>query len=100
MELTLVFNQVNKPDIYGFFAALLTTIAFIPQVVKTWKTKSAKDVSFVMLFMFLSGVLLWIVYAWKINALPVLLANIITFALNLSILTLKIIYSRDLEVNS
>ncbi len=85
-------NQLNSPDIFGFIAAVLTTIAFIPQLIKTFRTKSADDVSIVMLAMFITGVSFWIVYGWEIHSTPILVANIITFALNFSILILKLSY--------
>ena len=88
-------DQLTNPDTFGFIAAALTTIAFIPQVIKTWKTKKAEDVSIVMLLMFITGLLFWIIYAIETNALPVLIANIITCMLNLTILTLKLIYGKQ-----
>ena len=88
-------DQIIKPDTFGFIAAALTTIAFLPQVIKTWRTKKAEDVSIVMLLMFITGLLFWIVYAIQTNALPVLIANIITFILNVTILTLKLIYGKQ-----
>ena len=88
-------DQPITPNIFGFIAAALTTIAFIPQVIKTWKTKKAEDVSIVMLLMFITGLLFWIIYAIETNALPVLIANIITCMLNLTILTLKLIFGKQ-----
>ena len=88
-------DQLITPDTFGFIAAALTTIAFLPQVIKTWRTKKAEDVSIVMLLMFITGLLFWIIYAIETNALPVLFANIITFMLNLTILTLKLIYGKQ-----
>ncbi len=90
-------DQLITPDTFGFIAAALTTIAFLPQVIKTWRTKKAEDVSITMLLMFITGLLFWIVYALKMNALPVLIANIITFILNVTILTLKLIYEKHAE---
>ena len=84
-----------SPDIYGFIAAALTTVAFLPQVIKTWRTKKAEDVSTVMLLMFITGLLFWIIYAIQEHALPVLIANIITFILNVTIFALKLIYGRE-----
>ena len=83
-----------SPDDFGFIAAALTSIAFLPQVIKTLRTRKAEDVSIVMLLMFIAGLLFWIIYAIKINALPVLIANIITFVLNMTILILKLIYRK------
>ncbi|MBD2692969.1 SemiSWEET transporter [Anabaena catenula] len=76
----------------GFAAGLLTTIAFLPQMFKTWKTKSAKDVSFVMLITFMSGLFLWLIYGIILGALPIILANGITLFFNFIILWLKIKY--------
>ena len=88
-------NHSNYIDLFGFLAALLTTIAFLPQLYKTWKTKSADDVSLVMLILFITGLIFWIIYGVKINSIPILVANIITFIFNFSILILKITYSKS-----
>ena len=84
---------MDSPDVFGFIAAGLTTIAFLPQVIKTGKTKKAEDVSIIMLLLFITGLIFWIVYAIQTDSFPVLIANIITLILNIIILTLKIIYS-------
>jgi len=89
---------VISPDVYGFIAAALTTVAFLPQVIKTWRTKKAEDVSTMMLLMFITGLLFWIIYAIQTHSLPVLMANIITFIFNLIILTLKFIYGKETSV--
>ena len=78
-------NHLNYIDLFGFLAALLTTIAFLPQLYKTWQTKSADDVSLVMLILFITGLVCWIIYGFKINSIPILVANIITFIFNFSI---------------
>ncbi|MBC1239733.1 MULTISPECIES: SemiSWEET transporter [Nostoc] len=78
--------------VLGLAAATLTTIAFLPQMFKTWQTKSAKDVSFVMLITFISGVFLWLIYGIYLKALPIILANSVTLLFNLIILWLKIKY--------
>tara|TARA_Y100000991_G_scaffold152893_1_gene116076 strand:- start:441 stop:710 length:270 start_codon:yes stop_codon:yes gene_type:complete len=83
-----------KIEFFGYFAAILTTAAFLPQLIKTLKTKKADDVSLVTLIMFISGVGSWIVYGYEISSFPILLANIITFILNLLILISKIYYSK------
>ena len=87
----------NYIDFFGFLAALLTTLAFLPQLYKTWKTKTADDVSLFMLIMFITGLICWIVYGIKINSIPILVANIITFIFNFSILILKVNYSKKKE---
>ena len=79
-------------DILGYIAATLTTIAFLPQVIKTWRSRSAKDVSLVMMITFSIGVFLWLLYGLAIQAMPVILANATTLILALLIVILKIKY--------
>lgn len=85
---------MHGTELLGLIAGLFTTIAFVPQVVKIWKSKHAQDVSFAMFVIFSTGVALWIVYGFIIGSLPVILANIVTFALALAVIILKL-YFRD-----
>ena len=85
-------DALFSTDNIGFTAAFLTTIAFIPQLIKTWQSKSAEDVSLVMFLLFISGVFLWCVYGLEIHAIPVVIANVLTFLLACSILILKLIF--------
>ena len=87
-------SNLNYIDFFGFSAALLTTVAFLPQLYKTWQTKSAEDVSLIMLILFITGLVCWIIYGLKINSTPILVANIITFIFNFSILVLKVSYRK------
>ena len=86
-------NSINI-EYYGYFAAILTTAAFLPQLIKTLNTKKADDVSLVTLIMFICGVASWIIYGYSISSLPILIANITTFILNFFILFSKIYYAR------
>lgn len=81
---------MNSTEMLGLVAGLFTTIAFVPQVIKTWKSKHANDISLAMFSIFSSGVALWIVYGVMIGSLPVILANVVTLALALTILALKL----------
>lgn len=76
----------------GLLAGALTTLAFLPQLTKTLKSKSAKDVSLGMLMIFTCGVLLWLVYGLLIHAIPVIAANAVTLLLVSAIVALKIRY--------
>lgn len=78
--------------IIGLFAGALTTIAFLPQLIQTWKTRSAKDVSLGMFSIFTTGVLLWVIYGLMINSLPIIAANTVTLVLAGAILVLKLRY--------
>lgn len=81
---------MNLEMLIGMLAGILTTIAFVPQVLHVYKTRSAKDISFGMYAIFVSGVLLWLVYGWMIMALPVIIANAVTLVLAVAILVGKI----------
>ena len=89
-------NSMNI-EVFGYLAAFLTTVAFLPQLIKTLKTKKAEDVSSITLIMFICGVGSWIIYGYKISSSPILIANIITFILNLFILISKLYYSKKLD---
>ncbi|MBW4664770.1 MAG: SemiSWEET transporter [Chroococcus sp. CMT-3BRIN-NPC107] len=78
--------------ILGLVAGTLTTLAFIPQLFKTWQTKSAKDISFNTLIFFNIGIFLWLIYGIYLNALPIILANLFTLIFNMIIVWLKIKY--------
>ena len=81
-------------EIFGYFAAILTTAAFLPQLIKTLKTKKANDVSLTTLVIFILGVLSWIIYGYNISSNPILIANLITLILNLLILIAKVYFSK------
>ncbi|MFL0793617.1 MAG: SemiSWEET family sugar transporter [Prochlorococcus sp.] len=85
-------ERFSTTDIIGYLAATLTTISFLPQLIKIWKTKSAEDVSTGMFVFFVCGVLLWIVYGWEIHSPPVITANIVTCLLASMILVLKLVF--------
>jgi MtN3 and saliva related transmembrane protein len=74
----------------GYLAGLLTTIAFLPQVLKTWETKSAKDLSLGMFSIFCAGVFLWLVYGILLVDLPIIMANAATLILASTLLYFKI----------
>jgi MtN3 and saliva related transmembrane protein len=76
--------------ILGLAAAAGTTISFLPQVIKTLKTKQTKDISLWMYIIFTTGVFLWLVYGFLIKDIPLIIANAITFAFAGIILILKI----------
>jgi len=79
-------------EIVGFAAGIMTTLAFLPQVIKIWKTRSTKDISLGMFITFTTGIFLWLVYGILINSTPIILANTVTFILSLTILVFKIRY--------
>jgi MtN3 and saliva related transmembrane protein len=76
----------------GLLAGTLTTIAFLPQAIRTWKSKSTKDLSLAMLGTFTTGVLCWLIYGLMIDSLPIILANAVTFVLAGANVILKLRY--------
>ena len=82
--------ETHQIEIIGYCAAFLTTIAFLPQAVRSWRTKDLTGISLGMYFLFTVGVGLWLIYGLIIEKWPLILANAMTFALALSILLLKL----------
>lgn len=76
-------------DLVGSLAAFLTTIAFVPQVLKIWRSKSARDISMPMYLSFTAGVALWLVYGVMIASTPIVVANIVTLCLALAVIVMK-----------
>jgi MtN3 and saliva related transmembrane protein len=79
-------------ELVGLLAAVGTTGAFLPQVVKSWKTRSTKDFSWLMLALYVIGVFLWLVYGLMIGQVPVIAANAVTEVLILCIVAAKLKY--------
>lgn len=83
---------MNSTSFIGFLAATLTTISFLPQVIKVWKTKSTQDISLEMFLIFSCGLFLWLVYGILIQDWAVFLANFITLILASIIIVFKLKY--------
>lgn len=79
-------------DLLGFAAGTLTTLSFIPQVHKAWRTRSCTDLSLGMLLAFGTGVFLWLLYGLVLWAAPIIAANAVTLALILVLLMMKMKY--------
>lgn len=82
--------QPHHIEIIGYCAAFLTTIAFLPQAIQSWRTRDLSGISVGMYSLFTAGVGLWLVYGLMMETWPLILANAFTFALALSILLLKL----------
>jgi MtN3 and saliva related transmembrane protein len=76
----------------GFAAGTLTTLSFIPQVHKAWRTKRCDDLSLTMLLAFGAGIVLWLTYGLLLHAPPIIVANAFTLVLIVVLLYLKIEY--------
>jgi MtN3 and saliva related transmembrane protein len=84
---------MNLTDAVGTIAACLTTFSFLPQAIKTFRTKDVSGISLFMYSCFTAGVALWLVYGILLGAWPIIIANAITLSLALSILVMKLKYN-------
>jgi len=81
---------VNVYEIIGLLAAFITTASFLPQVIKTYKTKDTSGLSLTMYITFFIGIVLWLIYGIYLNSLPMILANFITAILSLFLIIMKL----------
>jgi len=79
-------------EIIGLIAGFCTTMAFLPQVYRTWKLKSAKDLSLGMFLVFVTGVSLWLIYGIMVDDLPIIVSNGFTLLFSGTLLYFKLIY--------
>ena len=82
--------MIDTFEIIGLTAAALTTSAFVPQVYKTYKTKSVDGLSLTMYIVFLTGIILWLIYGIDLKSLAMILSNIVTGLLALLLILFKL----------
>ena len=83
---------MTATDAIGFGAATCTTLAFVPQVMKVWRTRSTADISLTMYVVFVVGLLQWLLYGIALNSWPVILANAVTMGLAGAVLAMKLCF--------
>ena len=81
---------MDSLTLIGNFAGFLTTVAFVPQILKTWKSKSASDLSLGMFFVFSLGVFCWLIYGILLSEIPIVFWNMVTLILALALLIMKL----------
>ena len=86
--------RMDGVTLIGLVAGTLTTVAFVPQIIVTWKAKSAEALSLWLLVTLNAGVFLWLVYGFLIHSIPVIVANLVTLILAIAILFLKLRYGQ------
>ena len=77
-------------DALGYTAAVFATGSFLPQVYKTWRTRSAEDLSWLMLVTHILGLSLWLIYGIRLNATPIIAANAVGVLLDILLIALKL----------
>lgn len=85
---------MNFAALIGFSAGTLCTLAYLPQALHSFRTKSVRDISLTMLASLNVGLLLWVVYGFMIHSLPIILPNTITFLLAFPLLLMKLHFHR------
>lgn len=83
---------MDKITLIGTIAATCTTISFLPQVIKIYKTKHTRDISLPMYLIFALGVICWVYYGILVRSIPIIIANITIFVLCCFVLFMKIRY--------
>jgi MtN3 and saliva related transmembrane protein len=76
----------------GLLAATLTTVSFLPQVIKTWRSRNVGDLSPLTFGIFCVGVGIWLIYGLLVGDLPIILSNAVTFALALSLVVMALAF--------
>lgn len=89
---SIIISLMAIETVLGLFAASLTTVAFVPQVIRAWRTRSTHDISLPMFLILAAGIVLWLVYGLLIEDLPLIAANLATLILVLMILFFKLRY--------
>lgn len=84
-------------EFVGHFGAFLSSVTFIPQVYKVWKTKSVNDLSLTMLLIVFTSTIVWLVYAIALMLWPVILANGIICVLSALLIYFKFAYTKKVQ---
>jgi len=85
---------VKDATVIGTIAGLLTSIAVVPQVVRTWRTKHARDLSIWQPLLLVAGMLLWLIYGLMIGDGPLIVANTFSLACYCLLIGMKVVYDR------
>jgi MtN3 and saliva related transmembrane protein len=86
---------MNFISLVGFAAGTLCTLAYLPQALHSFRTRSVRDISLIMLVSLNAGLLLWVAYGFLIHSLPLILPNSITFLLAFPLLIMKLRFRAD-----
>ena len=84
-------------SVVGFAAGTLTTLAYLPQALHSYRTRSVGDISLSMLVSLNTGLLLWVAYGFWIHSMPLILTNVLTFALAFPLLVMKMRFAKGLS---
>jgi MtN3 and saliva related transmembrane protein len=83
---------IDLKNLLGYIATIISSFYLLPQVIKTWKSKSTADISLGMFILGISGAIIWILYGAMLNSIQIVLTNSIVLISSLIVLTFKIKY--------
>lgn len=86
---------MNGVDILGYSAGFITALTFLPQVLKTYKEKSARDISLNMFLIAATNEIMWVVYGFLKNDMVIVLTNVVVLVLSLTMVVFKLKYSKS-----
>jgi MtN3 and saliva related transmembrane protein len=90
---------ITKPttmsvDVLGYIAGAITALTFLPQVIKTWREKSARDISLLMFLIAAANEILWIIYGALLDNWVIILTNAVVLAMSSTMIFLKLRYNK------
>jgi MtN3 and saliva related transmembrane protein len=88
------YTGMDLAPFIGYVAGICSTLAFVPQVYRTYRTRHAYDISYGMLLLLSTGVCLWFIYGLSIHDIPIILANGVTLMLLLFLTGMKVSFTR------
>jgi MtN3 and saliva related transmembrane protein len=94
MPMRARLGSMNGIEMIGYLGALLTTVSFLPQLMKIWRTKRADDLSVPAFSAFFAGVICWLVYSIEMRVWPMIAANSVTVVLAGGVVALALRYRR------
>jgi MtN3 and saliva related transmembrane protein len=86
---------MNTNDILGYTASAVTVFTFLPQVIKTWREKSAKNVSLNMFLIAIANEILWVIYGARIDNMVIIITNVIMMCMATIMISLKLRYRNE-----
>jgi MtN3 and saliva related transmembrane protein len=89
-----LFSGTGYIQLIGMIAGILTSMSLMPQLIKTFKTKTAEEISLVMLFTLMLGIALWIYYGILRKDIPIIITNAFSFLLNVTLIGLRLKYKK------
>jgi len=91
----MLTSFMNFVSIVGFAAGTLCTLAYLPQALHSFRTRSVRDISLIMLISLDLGLLLWVAYGFFIHSWPIIVPNAVTFLLAFPLLIMKLKFRRE-----